>query len=167
MTENNDKSTNQGGCFSMLGWMLGLNVIWLLMAAWAVYLGMRSYTLSVHGEEVTGTVVRLVEDEREGSSSFNDIFPVVEFEVNGQTYSVRSQNNYRWWNKYTRFGIGKQVEMRYESADPAKAEINSLLDLWGEPIVLGLFTIIAVIVTNGFFILRWRTRRSVTQPAPG
>jgi hypothetical protein len=162
MTENHETSINQGGCLSTLGWALGLNVIWLLMAALAVYLGMRSYTLSIHGKVVTGTVVRLVVDDREGSSSFNDIFPVVEFEVDGQTYSVRSQNNYRWWNKYTRFGIGKQVEMRYDPADPGDAEINSWADLWGEPIILGVFTLAAVIVTNGFFILRWRAGR-ITQ----
>jgi hypothetical protein len=161
MIQNNDKSTNQGSCLSMLGWVLGLNVIWLLLAVLAVYLGMRSYRLSVNGEAVTGTVVRLVVDDREGSSSFNDIFPVVEFEVEGQTYSVRSQNNYRWWNQYTRFGIGKQVEMRYDPADPANAEINSWADLWGEPIILGVFTLAAVIVTNGFFILRWRTGRTI------
>jgi hypothetical protein len=165
MTENHDTSINQGGCLSMLGWVLGLNVIWLLMAVLAVYLGMRSYRLSVNGEVVTGTVVRLVEDDREGSSSFNDIFPVVEFEVDGQTYSVRSQNNYRWWNQYTRFGIGKQVEMRYDPADPASAEINSWADLWGEPIILGVFTLAAVIVTNGFFILRWRAGRATQTPS--
>jgi hypothetical protein len=160
MTEINDKSTNQGGCLGMLGWVLGLNGIWLLMAILAVYLGMRSYNLSVNGEVVTGTVAGIVQDDREGTSSFNDIFPVVEFEVNGQSYSVRSQNNYRWWNEYTRFKIGKQVEMRYDPADPEKAEINSLFDLWGEPVILGLFTLIAAILSNAFFIFRWRAGRN-------
>ncbi len=163
MTVNNDKSANQGGCLSMLGWVLGLNVIWLLMAAFAVYLGMRSYNLSINGQVAPGTVVRLVQDERDGASSFNDIFPVVEFEVDGQTYSVRSQNNYRWWNQYTRFEIGKAVEMRYDPINPEKAEINSWSDLWGEPIILGLFTIIAVILTNGFFLMRWRAGRTLRQ----
>jgi hypothetical protein len=166
MTEINDKSTTQNSCLGMLGWVLGLNFIWLLMAVLTVYLGMRSYNLSANGEVVTGTVVRLVEDERDGASSFNDIFPVVEFEVDGQTYSVRSQNNYRWWNQYTRFGVGKPVEMRYDPADPQKAEINSLFDLWGEPVILGLFTLIAAVLSNAFFIFRWRAGRNGVQAIP-
>jgi hypothetical protein len=165
MAEINDKSTNQGGCMGMLGWALGLNVIWLLMMAATVYLVMRSYNLSVNGEVVTGTVVRLVEEDK--SSPTTDIYPVVEFEVDGQTYSVRSQNNYRWWNQYTRFEIGKAVEMRYDPANPEKAEINSLFDLWGEPVVLGLFTLISAVVSNAFFIFRWRAGRSTAQAASG
>jgi hypothetical protein len=161
MTKNNDKSINQGGCLGMLGWALGLNVIWLIMMAATVYLVMRSYNLSVNGETVTGAVVRLVEEDK--SSPTTDIYPVVEFEVDGQTYSVRSQNNYRWWNQYTRFGIGKSVEMRYDPANPEKAEINSLFDLWGEPIILGLFTLIAAVLSNAFFIFRWRAGRNGAQ----
>lgn len=164
MTENHDTSINQGGCLSTLGWALGLNVIWLLLAVLAVFLGMRSYTLSTKGAVVSGTVVRYVEEDK--SASFTDFYPVVEFEVDGQTYSVRSQNTYGWWNQYTRFPIGETVEMRYDPADPANAEINSWADLWGEPIILGIFALAALIVTNGFFLLRWRAA-STTRTTSG
>lgn len=159
MENINERSGNGSGCLGQAGWVIGLNGIWLLLAVLAVFLGWRSYTLSADGEVAAGTVVRWLEEDK--SASFTDIYPVVEFEVEGQAYSVPSQNNYGWWNKYTRFPIGKQVEMRYDPANPEKAEINSLYDIWVEPIVLGIFAILAMIVTNAFFIARWRAGRSV------
>jgi Protein of unknown function (DUF3592) len=154
MAEINDKSGNGSGCLGWLGWALGLNVVWLLLAVFAAYLGWRSYNLGVNGEVAGGVVVGFVEDDLTGS--FTDIYPVVEFKANDQTYSVRSQNNYRWWNRYTRFRIGRRVEMRYDPANPENAEINSWLDLWGEPLILGVFVFISIIVSNVFLYFRWR-----------
>lgn len=141
------------GKLKWLGWFVASNLFWLVLAALALWLGWRSYTLSVDGEVATGTVVRLLEEDP--SSFTTDIYPIVEFQVNGQSYSVQSQNNYRWWNRYTRFPIGKQVEMRYDPANPEKAEINSWIDLWQEPLILGVFTMIAALLTNLFLFSRW------------
>lgn len=160
MAETNNKSGNGSGWLNQLGWFLGLNMICLLLAVFAVFLGWRSYTLSINGQVVTGTVVRLEEDDRELTSSFNDIFPVVEFAVDGKTYSVQSQNNYRWWNRYLRFPVGKQVEMRYDPANPETAEINGWWDVWNETIILGLFTAIAAIAVNAYLLFRWRSQRA-------
>lgn len=107
----------------LMGWVVVLNLAWLLLAGLTAWQGWRSYTLTVNGEAVTGTVVLLVKDNITAFDS--DIFPVVEFEVEDQIYSVRSQNNYRWWNQHTRFPVGRQVEMRYDPANPETAEINS------------------------------------------
>ncbi len=160
MTEINNKSGNNFSLLNWLGWFFALNLVWLLLAVVTAWLGWRASTLSFNGEVATGTVVRLVEDDRELTSSFNDIFPVVEFEVDGETYSVESQNNYRWWNRFTRFPVGKQVEMRYDPGNPENAEINSWLDLWGEPIILGVLTIIFAIGVNVFLLVRWRIGRN-------
>ena len=137
------------------------NTIWLLLAAFAVFLGWRNYRLSTSGEVVTGVVTRWVEEDT--SAYFTDIYPVVEFQVNGETYSVRSQNNYRWWNQYTRFPLGGEVEMRYDPASPESAEINSWIDLWGESIILGLFSILSAVGVNLYLLMLWRGRRA-TQP---
>ena len=165
MAEINSKPDNKFSLLNWLGWFLGLNLAWLLLAVFAGWLGWRAYTLSFTGEVAAGTVVRLEEDNRELTSSFSDIFPVVEFEVNGETYSVRSQNNYRWWNRFTRFPVGKQVEMRYDPADPENAEINSWIDLWGEPIILSVFTIISAIAVNMYLLFRWRIGHKQQAPA--
>ncbi len=138
------------------------NAAWLLLAAFAVFLGWRGYRLSTEGEVVTAVVVRWVEEDT--SAYFTDIYPVVEFQVNGETYSVRSQNNYRWWNKYTRFPLGGEVEMRYDPASPETAEINSWIDLWGESIILALLTIVCAVGVNVYLFMLWRRRRAA-QPA--
>lgn len=158
MEKINDRSENGAGCLNTLAWFLGLNIAWLLLAVFTAWLGMRSYTLSVDGEVVTGTVVRLLEDEP--SSYTSDVYPVVEFEVDGGKYSVQSQNNYRWWNRYARFPVGRQVEMRYDPANPQKADVNSWLDLWGEVLILGVFTAVTAIGVNVFLLYRWRRGRS-------
>src|SRR5688572_17285216 len=105
MTANNAKSGNGFNWLNWLGLLLAVNVAWLLLAAFTVWLGSRSYALSTEGSVADGTVVELFEEDRSDSTS--DIYPVVEFEVDGESYSVRSQNNYGWWNRYTRFPIGK------------------------------------------------------------
>lgn len=154
MTETNSKSVNSFSLLNWLGLFLVLNLAWLLLAAFTAWLGWRSFNLSANGHVVTGMVVRLVEES--GADFFTDIYPVVEFEANGETYSVRSQNNYYWWDRYLRFPVGRPVEMRYDPANPENAEINSWVDLWTEPLLLGVFTGIAAIAVNVFLFLRWR-----------
>jgi len=112
--------------------------------------------LSASGSVADGTVVHLLEDETAFDSDFT---PVVEFQVGGRTYTVQSQNTYRWWNRYTRFPVGGKVTVRYETANPQNAEINSWWDIWNEPIILGMFTVIAAIVINSYLFFRWRAQR--------
>jgi len=147
--------------FNRLGWFIGLNLAWLLLAVLTVWLGWRSYALSTSGSVADGTVVRLLEDEVAFDSDF---YPVVEFQVDSKTYTVQSQNNYRWWNRYTRFPVGGQVEVRYETANPENAEINTWWDVWNETIILGMFTIFAAISVNVYLLFRWRSQRVAAVP---
>ena len=162
MEKNNGKSGDRSALFNQLGWVIGLNLAWLLLAALTAWLGWRSYTLSTSGSVADGTVARLLED---GPAFDADFYPVVEFQVDGKTYEVQSQNNYRWWNRYTRFPVGGQVAVRYETANPENAEINSWWDVWNETILLGVFTIFAAIVINVYLLFRWRSQRIATVPA--
>ena len=157
MEKLNGTSGSGSALFNRLAGFLGLNLAWFLLALLTAWLGWRSYTLSVNGEVTTGTVVRLLEED---SSFTSDFIPIVEFEVGGETYSVQSQNNYRWWNRYLRFPIGKQVEMRYEIGNPENAEINSWWDVWNETIILGVFTVIAAIGVNSYLFFRWRRSKN-------
>jgi hypothetical protein len=153
----NSTSGNGPTLFNRLGWFIGLNLAWLLLAVLTAWLGWRSYTLSTSGSVVDGTVVRLLEDRTAFDADFN---PVVEFQVDGRTYTVQSQNTYRWWNRYTRFPVGGQVAVRYETANPENAEINSWWDIWNETILLGVFTIFTAIVINVYLLFRWRRQRA-------
>jgi hypothetical protein len=139
-------------------WFIGLNLAWLLLAALTVWLGMRSYTLTVDSETTTGTVVDIVElGDSDGGSSYS---PVIEFTVAGRPYLVTSQNNYSFWTSQIRFPEGKQVEVRYETGDPQNAEVNSLWDIWQETVILGVFTLLAAIGVNIFLVLRRRWKKT-------
>ena len=162
MGTSNPLSGNGSTLFNQLGWFIGLNLAWLLLAALTAWLGWRSYTLSTSGSVADGTVVRLLED---GPAFDADFYPFVEFQVDGKTYEVQSQNNYRWWNRYARFPVGGQVAVRYETANPENAEINSWWDIWNETILLGVFTIFAAIVINVYLLFRWRSQRAATWDA--
>jgi hypothetical protein len=164
MEKFNGKLGNHSTRFNWLGWFIGLNLAWLLLAVLTAWLGWRSYTLSVSGSVADGTVVRLLEEDVAFDSDF---YPVFEFQVGGKTYTVQSQNNYRWWNRYIRFPIGGQVEVRYETANPENAEINSWWDVWNETIFLGVFTILAAIAVNVYLIFHWRSQRAAGVPQGG
>lgn len=160
--ENSIGASPQGvSCFDRAKWFVGLNLIWFLLALLTGWLGWRSYTLSVDGAVAEGTVVRLLAD---GPAFDADFYPVVEYQVDGKTFTVQSQNNYRWWNRYLRFPVGGQVEVRYESGNPENAEVNSWWDLWNEIIFLGLFTMLVALAVNIFLIFYWRSRQAA---APG
>ena len=156
MGTSNHLSGNGSTLFNKLGWFIGLNIIGLLLASFTAWIGWRSYTLSSNGNITDGTVVRLLED---GPAFDADFYPVVEFQVDGKTYTVQSQNNYRWWNRYIRFPVGGQVEVRHEVGNPENAEINSWWDLWNETIILGVFTIVAAFAINVYLRFRWRSQR--------
>ena len=157
MGTSNHLSGNSSTLLNRLGWFLGLNFVWLLLALFTVWMGWRSYTLSSSGSVAEGKVVQLLEDEVTFTSDFT---PIVEFQVDGVTYTVQSQNTYRWWNRYTRFPVGGQVEVRYEIGNPENAEINSWWDVWNETIILSVFTIVVAFVANIYLFIRWRAQRA-------
>lgn len=140
-----------------LGWFIGLNLVCVLLAALALWLGWENFNLTASGEITQGTVVRLLEEDVAFDSSFK---PVFQFQAGGETYEVQSQNTYGWWNRYFRFSEGSQVEIRYEAGNPENAEINSLWDIWIETILLSLFTLLFAVGVNGYFVMRWRALKT-------
>lgn len=139
-----------------------LNLAWVLLAVFAAWLGWRSFTLSVAGSQSVGRVVRLLEDDKAAFDS--DFSPVVEFQAAGKTYTFQSQNTYRWWDRYTRFSVGRQVQVVYDPLNPEHAEINSWWDIWNEPLFLGGFAFIAALALNAYLVFRWRSRRASLLP---
>ena len=140
-----------------LGWFIGLNLVWVVLAALAIWLGWNNYNLTTSGEITQATVARLLEEDAAFTSSFT---PVFQFQVDGQTYEVQSQNTYRWWNRYFRFSEGSQVEIRYQVGNPENAEINSLWDIWIETILLSVFTLLFAVGVNVYMVMRWRMRKA-------
>jgi len=161
MTATQRASASGFSVSNWLGLFVFLNLAGCVLAAATAWLGWRSLSLSTSGEVTTGRVVRLVEDEP--TEFFTGISPVVEFEANGETYSVRSQNTDSWWDRYLRFPVGREVEVRYDPENPENAELGGWLDLWTQPVCLGVVTVLFALAVNAVLLLRWRAGRK--QPA--
>lgn len=158
----NNESANSFFGLNWLELFLILNLVGIVLIAATAWLIWRSFSLSIDGQVATGVVSRLTEDDP--AEFFTDISPVVEFEANGQPYSVRIQNSYPWWDRYLRFSVGRQVALRYDPVHPENVAIDSWLDLWVEPLTLGIFTGFFVIIVN-MVMLRWRFGRNKREPA--
>ncbi|HCB01284.1 MAG TPA: hypothetical protein DEP19_02780 [Anaerolineae bacterium] len=152
--ETNSQPQNASS-MNWIVWFIGLNLICLLLAALAVWLGWRAYTLTTTGEVTQARIVRLIE----GGES-DDLTPVFQFQVDGETYEVQSQNSYAWWLAELRFPEGKQIEIRYDPSNPELAEINSFWSVWGETILLSIFTVLFALGVNAYFVTRWRMNKT-------
>ena len=92
----------------------------------------------------TGTVVELTTQVTPSSSI---ICPVVEF-------SIASGEKIRFTSEFgarpAKHRIGQSVNVRYDSADPQKAEIESTMTLWLMPLILAFMGIIACCLAIAF-----------------
>src|SRR5262245_59597886 len=112
MGTSDHSSSNGSTLLNRPGRFLGLILIWLCLALFTVWRGWHSYTLSSNSNIVDGKVVRFTQDS---IAFYSDFSPIVEFQVDGVTYRVQSQNSYRWWSRNMLFPVGGQVEVHYEA----------------------------------------------------
>ncbi len=127
------------------------NLFFAAFCLWGVYAATISWKLQTEGETTTGTVTRLVESKT--SEGYCCVYsPVVEFEVNGQTYSFENNNA----SNSPDYEIGSQVKVRYDPADPNTAQINEFADRWLFPIIIIPAMTFAALLLNFFMIRAWR-----------
>ena len=119
---------------------------------WGVYAAYTSWTLEQTGETTTGRVVRLEEsDTTDGGCCVYS--PVIEFDVNGQTYSFEGDTA----SDPPAYDVGEEVSVLYLPTDPDTAQINKWTERWMMPIILIPAMSIAALILN-FFLIRsfWR-----------
>jgi nitrate reductase NapE component len=94
----------------------------------------------------TGTVVELV--HRNTTDGYTGIFcPVVEFSTpSGERIRFTSD----FGSRPASHKIGQSVRVRYDAADPQKAEIESGLTTWLTPLILAFMGVIACCLTVAF-----------------
>ncbi len=127
------------------------NLFFAAFCLWGVYAASVSLKLQTEGEITTGTVTRL--EESKTSEGYCCVYsPVVEFEVNGQTYSFENNNA----SNSPDYEIGSQVKVRYDPADPNTAQINEFSDRWLFPIIIIPAMTFAALFFNFFMIRAWR-----------
>jgi hypothetical protein len=114
------------GCAMILG-----NLFFAAFCLWGAYAAMISWKLETSGEITTGTVARL--EESETSEGYCCVYsPVVEFQVDGQTYSFEDDTA----SSSPNYEIGSEVRILYDPADPNTAQINTFSSRWLFPIII-------------------------------
>ncbi len=130
---------------------IAANLFFAAFCLWGVYAAAISWKLQNEGEITTGTVTRL--EESKTSEGYCCVYsPVVEFEVNGQTFSFENNNA----SNSPDYEIGSQVKVRYDPANPNTAQINEFSDRWLFPIIIIPAMTFAALLLNFFMIRAWR-----------
>jgi hypothetical protein len=110
--------------------------------AWGGYAAYISTKLAQVGITTTGTVVGL--DWSSDSDGGSTASPIVEYTVNGKTYSFEGDNS----SNPPVYEKGQKVEIIYDPQDPETAQINSFYERWMMPAILIPAMLGAAIVTN-------------------
>lgn len=132
--------------FLFMSLCLGLSTFGLLGGAVWAYLKQRN---ALQGRvATTGTVVELTQRDTASTRGYI-ICPVVEFSIpSGETIKFASEfGSFPASNK-----VGDTVKVRYDAADPQKAEVDSGLSLWLTPLILAFLGIIACCLAAGFLV---------------
>lgn len=133
--------------FLLIGLFSGLAAFGLLGgAAWTYFRQQRTMQSRV---AATGTVVELT---RKNTTRGYILCPVVEFTIpSGETIRFTSE----FGSRLAGHTIGQSVAVRYEPADPQKAEIESTMSLWLVPLIMGFMGLIACCLTVVFVGFYW------------
>jgi len=123
--------------FLFMGLCFGISALGLIGGAvWAYFKQQRTMESRVM---TTGTVVELTESVT-ASGRASMLCPVVEFTtVTGEKIRFTSE----FGSRPAGHKIGQSVNVRYEAADPQKAEIESTMNRWLVPLILGFMGVIA------------------------
>ena len=128
--------------FLFMGLCFGISALGLLGGAvWAYFKQQRTLESRV---ATTGTVVELITQATQRSSV---LCPVVEFTVpSGEKIRFTSD----FGSRPAGHKIGQSVNVRYEAADPQKAEIESTLNRWLVPLIMAFMGVIACCLAVSF-----------------
>jgi hypothetical protein len=132
------------------------NLFFGAFCLWGAYAAAISFKLETSGESTTGTVTRL--EESETSEGYCCVYaPVVEFQVNGQTYSFEDSNA----TSSSDYAVGSEVRVLYDPQDPNTAQINEFTSRWLFPIIIIPAMTLAALFVNFFMIRAWRRGEDV------
>jgi hypothetical protein len=132
------------------------NLFFSAFCLWGAYAASVSWRLETSGESTTGRVTRL--EESETPEGYCCVYsPVVEFEVNGQTYSFEDDTA----SSSPDYDIGNEVRILYDPEDPNTAQINQFSKRWLFPIIIIPAMIFAALLVNFFMIRAWRRGEDV------
>ena len=127
------------------------NLFFMAFCLWGVYAAYVSWQLQTNGKTTTGIVVRLNE-QSDGDGGCCTYVPIVEFEVDGRTYSFEGGTA----SDPPAYRLNEEVTVLYDPADPNTAQINKFFERWLMPIILIPSMICTSIIVTFFMVRAWR-----------
>ena len=132
--------------FLLMGLCFGISAFGLLVgAAWTYFKQQQTMESRV---AATGTVVELTQ---QNTTRGYILCPVVEFTVpSGEKIRFTSE----FGSRPASHTIGQSIAVRYDAADPQKAEVESAMSLWLVPLIMVFMGLIAgclAVVFLGFY----------------
>lgn len=142
--------------FLFMGLCFGISALGLIgVAVWAYFKQQQTMESRV---ATTGTVVELT-DRITASGRASMICPVVEFTVaSGEKIRFTSE----FGSRPAGHKIGQSVNVRYDAADPQKAEIESTMNSWLVPLILVFMSMVACCLAVSFLGVYFLTGPSVS-----
>jgi hypothetical protein len=139
----------QTGCIFLLS-----NLLFTGFCLWGVYMMYASVQLQSKGVVTEGIVVEMDASTTDGSTTYA---PIIEFQVNGQTYSFKGGIS----SNPPQYSVGDRVEVRYDPDNPKTAQINKSSERWLVPLILIPAMIFSALIVNFFLIRAWRRGESI------
>lgn len=132
-----------------------INLFLIQAVLWGIDEAYAAWQLQTQGITTIGTVVKLEEEpgEEGGDSVYR---PLIEFKVNDQVYTFKG--NYA--SSSPKYGVGERVNVRYDSADPGVAQIDSYFERWLIPGMLLPGTFLMILVANILLLHEWKSAKA-------
>lgn len=147
VTANKTKNRLQIGCTALF-----LNLLFAGFCMWGVFAAQTSWKLQTEGVTTTGTVASMKETS-DADGSCCAYSPVVEFEANGQTYTIEGDNA----TSPPAYRVGQQVDVLYDPSNPQTAQINNFFERWLFPILIIPAMILTALTVNAVMAFAfWR-----------
>lgn len=141
------------GCMTIVA-----NLFFMAFCLWGAYAAFTAYKLDTGGQVTTGTVVRLDESStQEGGCCVYS--PVVEFQINGQTYTFDGGNA----SSPPAYEVGETIPVIYDPADPNTAQINKWSERWLFPIIIIPAMLFGALITTFFLVRAWRRNETIIE----
>jgi hypothetical protein len=133
------------GCVAIFG-----NLFLGAFCLWGAYAASQAFQWEINGETAPATVVELKESN--DSKLGRRYTSIVEYEVNGQTYSAEVGEP----SIPASYEVGETVTVRYQRDDPQTIEIDSWSERWVFPLIIIPSMILVAVILNFVAYKGWR-----------
>ena len=118
--------------FVILCGCLCLIALWLLYSSNNLKTLKTSWYLQTHGEVTRGIIAHMEEESGTKPGSGPVYRLVVEYDVDGKTYTVRS---YYAYGNLAAYEVGDSIDVIYDPDDPGNAQVDIFNERWLDPIL--------------------------------